>query len=204
MSKTETIDLAPGQAVYWRQWLPPRQADELLAQLVREVAWQSASIMLFGQRHTLPRLQAWYGDPQAIYRYSGLRLVPHRWLPCLSDLAQQVARQTASPFNAVLANLYRDGADSNGWHSDDEPELGDDPVIASVSLGAERRFRLRNCHNRAQTVSIDLQHGSLLWMGQGVQRHWQHQLAKTRKKVGIRVNLTFRQVGRTAAHPHNA
>lgn len=180
---------------YDPDFLPPAEADVLLAQLTAEVAWEQRSIRLFGQQVPQPRLTAWYGDAAARYTYSNLTWEPRPWTAALQALRQQVEAATGTRFNSVLLNLYRTGQDSMGWHADDEPELGPAPVIASLSLGATRRFRLRP---RAGLVhppfSLDLPSGSLLLMRGATQQHWQHALPKTARPVGPRLNLTFRWV----------
>ncbi|MBD2723450.1 alpha-ketoglutarate-dependent dioxygenase AlkB family protein [Hymenobacter armeniacus] len=177
-------------------FLPAAEADALLAQLTAEVAWEQRSIRLFGQEFPQPRLTAWYGDPEARYTYSGLAWEPRPWTPALLALRQRVAAACAAPFNSVLLNLYRDGRDSMGWHADDEPELGPKPVIASLSLGATRRFRLRPRPGLVlPSLSLDLGSGSLLLMRGSTQQHWQHALPKTTQPLGPRLNLTFRWVG---------
>ena len=177
-------------------FLPATEAAQLLAQLQAEVPWEQRSIRLFGQQVPQPRLTAWYGDPAARYSYSGLAWEPVPWLPALQALRQRIETASQAQFNSVLLNLYRDGRDSMGWHADDEPELGPAPVIASLSLGATRRFRLRPQASRAHgPVGLDLPSGSLLLMGGATQQHWQHALPKTSRPVGQRLNLTFRWVG---------
>ncbi|UOQ98163.1 alpha-ketoglutarate-dependent dioxygenase AlkB [Hymenobacter sp. 5317J-9] len=176
-------------------FLPTAEADALLARLTAEVAWEQRSIRLFGQEFPQPRLTAWYGDPEARYTYSGLAWEPRPWTPALLALRQRVAAACAAPFNSVLLNLYRDGRDSMGWHADDEPELGPAPVIASLSLGAPRRFRLRPRAGLAHApLSLDLVNGSLLLMRGATQQNWQHTLPKTTRPLGPRLNLTFRWV----------
>ncbi|MDO7850785.1 alpha-ketoglutarate-dependent dioxygenase AlkB family protein [Hymenobacter convexus] len=177
------------------EFLPETEAAALLAQLTAEVAWEQRTIRLFGQEFPQPRLAAWYGDAEARYTYSGLAWEPHPWTAALRALRQRLETATGARFNSVLLNLYRDGRDSMGWHADDEPELGPAPAIASLSLGATRRFRLRP---RAGLVhpplSIDLPAGSLLLMRGATQQHWQHALPKTTRPLGPRLNLTFRWV----------
>ena len=168
----------------------PAEADVLLERLRHGLAWEQAQARIMGRRIALPRLTAWYGA--AGYRYSGVDHPPAPWPDDLLLVKARVEAVTGVTFAAVLANLYRDGRDGVGWHADDEPSLGPDPVIASVSLGAVRRFRLRHRRQRALTVALDLPHGSCLVMGKGVQRHWQHSLPKTRRPVACRINLTFR------------
>ena len=177
-------------------FLPATKATALLTHLTATAAWEQRTIRLFGQEFPQPRLTAWYGDPEARYTYSGLVWEPRPWLPALAELRQRLETATATRYNSVLLNLYRTGRDSMGWHADDEPELGSAPAIASLSLGAVRRFRLRP---RAGLVhapfGLDLPHGSLLLMRGPTQQHWQHALPKTARPVGPRLNLTFRWVG---------
>jgi alkylated DNA repair dioxygenase AlkB len=175
------------------------EADRLLEDLWRELHWERREIVLFGHRMLQPRLVAWYGDAGAVYRYSGVTLQPRPWPGSLTALRRRVESQSACRFNAVLANGYRDGADSMGWHSDDERELGAQPCIASLSLGAERVFLLRPRQPDATGVRrskrVLLGHGSLLLMRGDSQARYQHCLPKTRRPVGPRINLTFRWVG---------
>jgi alkylated DNA repair dioxygenase AlkB len=176
-------------------FLTAAEAEVLLAQLTAEVAWEQRAIRMFGQELPQPRLTAWHGDPAARYTYSGLAWEPQPWTPALLDLRQRIAAATATPFNSVLLNYYRDGRDSMGWHSDDELELGAAPAIASLSLGATRRFRLRPRGGLGHApLSLDLPSGSLLLMRGPTQQHWQHALPKTARPVGPRLNLTFRWV----------
>ena len=176
-------------------FLPGAEADALLAGLTAEVAWEQRAIRMFGQQLPQPRLTAWYGDPAARYTYSGLTWEPRPWTPALHALRQRLEAATRTRFNSVLLNRYRDGRDSMGWHSDDEPELGPAPAIASLSLGATRRFRLRPRAGLAHApFGLDLPHGSLLLMRGPTQHHWQHALPKTARPVGERLNLTFRWV----------
>ncbi|HEY1136044.1 MAG TPA: alpha-ketoglutarate-dependent dioxygenase AlkB [Xanthomonadaceae bacterium] len=174
-------------------WLPVDEADALFARLRREIAWECHRIRIFGREVDSPRLSCWIGDPDAVYVYSRTRFVPHPWPASLLPLRERLADELGVAFNSVLANLYRDGRDRMGWHSDDEPELGPRPVIASLSLGAVRRFSLKP---RAGGVSraLDLPHGSLLVMAGDTQVAWRHALAGTAKSVGPRINLTFRRI----------
>lgn len=185
-------------ALYEPAWLGPGPAAALFAALRASVAWRQDRIRLFGRSHELPRLQAWYGDRGTDYVYSGIAMEPLPWLAPLAELRERLAATLAQAederFNSVLCNLYRDGRDSNGWHSDDERVLGPEPVVASVSLGATRRFRMRPKGGQAEAITLDLPSGSLLVMGAGAQAHWQHTLAKTARDVGERINLTYRRV----------
>ena len=179
-------------------FLPESEASTLRAQLTAEVAWEQRAIRMFGRELPQPRLTAWHGDPAARYTYSGLTWEPRPWTPALLDLRQRIRAATGARFNSVLLNYYRDGRDSMGWHADDEPELGPSPVIASLSLGATRRFRLRPIGPKAgalaQPLGLDLPNGSLLLMRGPTQHCWQHALPKTARPTGPRLNLTFRWV----------
>lgn len=179
----------------WPQWLAPEDADAWLASLMDEIAFEQHRLRLFGRSVDAPRLSCWIGDPHAVYRYSGTRFTPRPWSPALSRLRKQVEDACDTSFDSVLANLYRDGSDAMGWHSDDEPELGEAPVIASVSLGATRRFRLRARDESRTTLDLELAHGSLLRMAGATQRHYQHALPRSLRVHAPRLNLTFRRIG---------
>lgn len=182
---------ADGSARYRAGFLTPTASDETLRALVAEVPWESRSITLFGRQVPQPRLACWFGDES--YSYSGITLDPRPWSPLLADLKGAVEGATGQVFNSVLVNLYRDGNDSMGWHADDEPELGPEPVIASVSLGRTRRFRLRHGETR-RIVEVDLESGSLLVMSGLSQARWMHEVPKSKRIVEPRINLTFRRV----------
>jgi alkylated DNA repair dioxygenase AlkB len=158
------------------------------------IDWRQEDILIFGERRRVPRLVAWHGDPGATYVYSGTVHEPVPWTADLQRIRTRAEALTGQRYNGVLLNLYRDGRDGMGWHADDEPELGPNPVIASVSLGATRRFCLR--HRRRKDLKLDLllPHGSLLCMSGATQHHWVHALPKTRRPVGERINLTLRLV----------
>lgn len=195
MAAREEIALGADAYLYhWPEWLAPERADRLFRDLYDNIPWRQETVVLFGRRHAVPRLQAWCGDPGAGYSYSGLHLAPQPWLPALQAVRLALSRLLSVDFNGVLVNLYRNGRDSMGWHSDNEPELGCRPVIASVSLGARRRFRLRHIHDRQRTHALELEHGSLLVMGAGVQESWQHQLPRSAVVQEPRINMTFRYV----------
>jgi alkylated DNA repair dioxygenase AlkB len=178
------VTFAPG-------WLGRDEADALLAAVIDEIPWEVHRLRMFGRWVDAPRLNAWIGDAGASYRYSGNTFEPRPWTPALAELRDRVQLACGASFNSVLANLYRDGSDRMGWHSDDEPELGPEPVIASVSLGAERAFRFR-AKAGGDVLSIELTHGSLLCMGAGAQRLYKHELPARKRVAAPRVNLTFR------------
>jgi alkylated DNA repair dioxygenase AlkB len=174
-------------------------ADSAFAELMTATPWRQDSIRIMGREMAQPRLTAWYGEPGTVYRYSGLTLSPLPFTALLGRLKAAAEAAAGIVFNSALLNFYRDGADSVSWHSDNEPELGPDPVIASLSLGAMRRFDLRHRTERDRRVAFELQHGSILVMGPGCQTAWQHRIAKTKAPVGPRINLTFRWIDRPAA-----
>jgi alkylated DNA repair dioxygenase AlkB len=176
---------------YFPNWLSYQEADHLLTTSVEEVPWRQDFIHMMGKKIPIPRLQNWYCETGASYTYSRINLLALEFPSWMEDLRRRVELSTGETFNAILVNYYRDGKDSNDWHSDDEKELGAYPVIASVSIGAERVFHLRHKVTK-QKIKINLPHGSLLLMGAGVQEYWQHKLSKTSLQVGPRINLTLR------------
>ena len=191
----QNLPLPKAELLFAPEFLPAAEATALLAHLTAAAAWEQRTIRLFGQQFPQPRLTAWYGDAEARYTYSGLTWEPRPWLPALHKLRQRLEAATATRYNSVLLNLYRDGRDSMGWHADDEPELGPAPAIASLSLGATRRFRLRPRAGLAHPpLGLPLPGGSLLLMRGPTQQHWQHALPKTARPSGPRLNLTFRWV----------
>ena len=175
-------------------WLPSASADALLSTLLAAVPWQVHRIRLFGREVDSPRLSCWIGDPDAAYTYSGTRFEPQPWPAALLPIRDRLVRETGVDFNSVLANLYRDGRDSMGWHSDAEAELGPRPVIASLSLGSVRRFVLKSRSDPALKLDIALPHGSLLLMRGDTQRNYRHALPRTARPSTARVNLTFRRI----------
>jgi len=188
------FDLPDADVRLWPQALTPGDADQQFSALRSRIDWRQEDILIFGERRRVPRLVAWHGDPGTTYAYSGTVHDPVPWTADLQRIRARVEALTAQRYNGVLLNLYRDGRDGMGWHADDEPELGRNPVIASVSLGATRRFCLR--HRRRKDLKLDLRlpHGSLLCMSGATQHHWVHALPKTRSPVGERINLTLRLV----------
>jgi len=178
------------------RWLCPQEADEFFARLTSTLAFRQESVVLFGRSMPQPRLSLWMGDPEAVYRYSGRTFVPVPWDATVADLRHRTERAAEHAFNSVLLNLYRDGRDSMGYHADDEPELGPEPVIASVSLGATRRFVLRPRKRRGSTPALELalSHGSLLVMRGSTQRAWVHGVPKEPAITAPRLNLTFRWI----------
>ncbi|MGA0805554.1 MAG: alpha-ketoglutarate-dependent dioxygenase AlkB family protein [Pseudohongiellaceae bacterium] len=190
------IGLPDAQLDWYPNWCEAARGDLWQQRLMAETPWRQDHIRMYGRKLPVPRLQAWYGEPQARYRYSGILLAPLPFTPLLLEIRTELEQYSGHCFNAVLLNLYRDGKDSMSWHSDDERELGADPVIASVSLGSTRRFELRHRHRRELgKLALQLTHGSLLLMGKGVQPNWLHQIPKQPGVTAPRLNLTFRFIG---------
>lgn len=177
---------------YWPHWLDLDAASALVKTLAGSAPWEQRVMRLGGRAVPQPRLTAWYGE--RAYTYSGVTHEPAPWLPELADLRARLWTLTGHRFNSVLLNLYRCGADSVGMHADNERGLGPDPVIASVSLGATRTFKMQHATDRREKFSLALAHGSLLVMGRGVQAQWRHGIPKTTASVGMRINLTFREM----------
>jgi alkylated DNA repair dioxygenase AlkB len=185
----------PDAQVHWhRHWLAAADADALQRTLREDVPWEVHRIRMFGRQVDSPRLSCWMGESGARYRYSGTDFVPVPWHAALSTLRNRLAAFCGTPFNSVLLNRYRDGEDGMGWHSDSEPELGPEPLIASLSLGADRRFLLRQRKDHARKAEVVLGHGDLLVMAGTTQIHYQHALPKSARVHGERINLTFRLI----------
>jgi len=183
---------------YTPGFVPEVQAAELMQRLIAQVSWEQPRIKMFGRDVLSPRLHGWYGDAGATYRWSGRRWEPLPWMPVLQDLRDRVAAFTNRSFNSCLVNRYRNGQDSMGLHADDEPELGSQPVIASLSLGAVRdfEFRARGATGDGQSdrCAIALESGSLLVMAGDTQTNWKHHLPKRMRVAEERLNLTFRNI----------
>jgi alkylated DNA repair dioxygenase AlkB len=188
------LDLPDADVRLWSQAFAPAEADELLAVLRTNISWQQEDILMFGTPRRVPRLVAWHGDPGTAYTYSGTTHEPLPWTAALQRIRDRVQDLTRHSFNSVLLNRYRDGRDGMGWHADDERELGRDPAIASVSLGATRRFKLRHRRRRDAVATIDLTHGDLLLMAGATQHAYVHAVPKTTRPVAERINLTLRLV----------
>ncbi len=173
----------------------PLAADQVLNKLITETPWRTESIVLWGKKYLQPRLIAWFADTGIHYTYSKIRLDPLPWTDLLNGIRQEVERAAKTPFNSVLVNYYRNQHDSMGLHSDDEPELGPNPVIASLSVGDPRIFILKHrVRKDLKTIRITLNSESLLVMQGNTQENWRHGIPKERHPCGARVNLTFRQI----------
>lgn len=187
------IDIVDAELYYVPNWLSQHDCvSNWYQQLADELAWQQDEIKVFGKLHRIPRLQAWYGDAEASYRYSGQSMQPRPWSSSLSRLRHALAHDQLV-FNSVLANWYRDGHDKMGWHSDNESELGRNPTIASISVGSSRTFQLKH-RITSKRIDLELEDGSLLIMAGAMQHFWQHALPARKRISQGRINLTFRQV----------
>ncbi len=190
----ERLPLQDADIRYYRCFSEPETAERYFQTLLCEVDWEQRMLLVYGKRHPEPRLTAWYGDEGAQYSYSGTTRYPKPWTPLLLEIKQRVEQAAGVRYNSLLLNQYRDGKDSVSWHSDDEAGLGRNPSIASVSFGAVRSFHLRHRQDKHLRHKLDLGHGSLLLMQGPTQHYWHHQVPKTSRAVGRRINLTFRLV----------
>jgi len=193
--ETAIKNLPDAELEYFPDFLTNNEADHLLSFLLKSELWRQDEIKLFGKKVLQPRLTILFGESGNTYKYSGLEMSPEPFPEIIKSLKYKCEEESNGiKFNVCLANLYRDGNDSMGWHADDEKELGSNPVIASISLGAERLFHLK--HKKLQNTKhkIRLQHGSLLIMKGTTQKYWKHQLPKTKKIISPRINLTFRKI----------
>ena len=179
---------------YYPHLFDMEKAHLLYTKLYNEIQWQQDSIKVYGKNYLQPRLTALYGNEGKPYSYSNILMQPHPWNALLTYIKEEVETLCQEKFTTVLLNLYRDGKDSNGWHADNEKELGRSPVIASVSFGAERSFHLQHNSIKEAKQKIILEHGSLLIMKGETQHFWKHQIPKTAKPMEPRINLTFRNI----------
>lgn len=189
----ELVKIQDGEYIYIPHFFDKQKSDFFFRKLLDNIDWKQEEMNMYGKILKFPRLTAWYGDNNKPYSFSGITLNPTIWNDELLEIKEIIEPKSKVVFNSVLLNLYRDGSDSISWHTDAEKELGKNPVIASVNFGAKRRFQLRHKETK-QKIEIELEHGSLLIMQGTLQHYWQHQVPKTKKKVGKRINLTFRTI----------
>jgi alkylated DNA repair dioxygenase AlkB len=186
-----------GWYMFVENFINTNKSHELFDYFQEKLAWESSEILIFGKTYNTPRLEAFYAENGLNYSYSGKKLVTNPFEEKLFELKvkieSEVSKYVSVNFNSVLANLYRDGQDSNGWHADNERELGQNPIIASLSFGSTRRFDLKHIYSN-QKIQFELNSGSLLLMGGEMQHFWKHQIAKTKKVTAPRINLTFRKI----------
>lgn len=188
------LELPDADITYFPNFFDKVEADKIFIDLLENTVWQQDSIKVYGKTHPQPRLTALYGNEGKPYSYSNIKMQPLNWTLLLKKIKFHIESLANTNFTSVLLNYYRDGSDSNGWHSDNEKELGINPVIASVSFGSERNFQLKHNNDKTLKKNIVLEHGSLLLMKGATQHHWKHQIPKTAKPVGPRINLTFRVI----------
>lgn len=159
-----------------------------------QISWQQEKIKMYGKVYNVPRLTAWYSEENKTYTYSGIKVQSIPWIPVLLQIKKKIEAVSNNKFNSVLLNYYRSGQDGVSWHSDDEWELGDNPVIGSVSFGVTRDFQMKHKFLKDEKFKIALQHGSYLLMQGRTQHHWLHQIPKSNKRMGARINLTYRVI----------
>jgi alkylated DNA repair dioxygenase AlkB len=184
----ELMDYRPG-------FFSKEESAAFMQKFKGNIAWKQETIQMYGKMLNTPRLTAWYGDNNKSYAFSGKKYDPNPWTPELILIKQRVEQAAGMAFNSVLLNYYRNGNDSVAWHADDEPELGTNPVIASVSFGQIRRFDVRHKKNHKLKYSVELENGSLLLMKGDLQHNWEHQVPKSTRPLKERINLTFRVIG---------
>ena len=188
------LNLPDAEIIYYPSFFDKEIADTLYNELLHNIPWQQDLIKVYGKEHNQPRLTALFGNDGKPYSYSNITMQPHAWNLTLQKIKYQVETIAETNFTSVLLNYYRDGKDSNGWHADNEKELGKNPVIASISLGTERVFQLKHNTDSSLKQNILLEHGSLLLMKGSTQHCWKHQIPKTNKPIAGRINLTFRVI----------
>ena len=193
-SEPIVLNLPDAEIIYYPHFLDRNEADAIFIELKNDIPWQQDDICVYGKIHPQPRLTALFGNEGKPYSYSNLKMQPYPWTTLLLKLKSHVESVSDTNFTTVLLNRYRDGKDSNGWHADNEKELGTNPIIASVSFGAERVFQLKHHSIPGLKQNILLEHGSLLLMKGTTQHFWKHQIPKTSKTITERINLTFRVI----------
>ena len=193
-SEPLNLELPDSEIIYFSNFYDKIEADSIFKELMENTFWQQDKITVYGKTHLQPRLTALYGNEGKPYSYSNIKMQPHNWTVLLQKIKFYIEELANVNFTSVLLNQYRNGNDSNGWHADNEKELGLNPVIASLSFGAERTFQLKHNTDKSQKKNIVLEHGSLLLMKGTTQHFWKHQIPKTAKPLGSRINLTFREI----------
>jgi alkylated DNA repair dioxygenase AlkB len=189
----QRVDMPEADVILFKSFFDSARSDACFVELDESAAWKQEKIKLYGRLIDLPRLTAWYGDEGRSYTYSGITVSPQPWTPVLLKIKKEVEAVSGVEFNSVLLNRYRDERDSVAWHSDDEPELGSNPVIGSVTFGEARQFQFKH-KTRGLRHNVVLPHGSYLLMRGATQHHWLHQIPKQSARRGPRINLTFRVI----------
>ena len=188
------LPLIDAEVIYYPSFISSTKAHSLFKTFQEETQWSQDPITLFGKTYPQPRLTALYGNNGRSYSYSGIKMYPLPFNKSHQNLISMLRKIEPTEFTTLLLNLYRNGQDSNGWHSDDEKELGRNPVIASLSFGANRIFHFKHKELKKERYKLTLKHGSLILMKGTTQHHWQHQLPKTKRIQEPRINLTFRRI----------
>lgn len=196
--RKETIPIPDAEVSFYRNFFDDEESDKFFKILFNEIKWRQEKVKMYGKEINLPRETAWYGDKDKSYTFSGIYLKPEPWTSTLVQIKEKIEKIAKVQFNSVLLNLYRDGKDGISWHTDAEPELGQNPTIGSVSFGGTRRFVLKHKQNKNLKSEIELTNGSFLLMAGKTQHFWQHQIPKTKKPVNPRINLTFRNINHSS------
>ena len=196
-NKVEEIPIKDGELRLYPNLFSHEESEVFFTQLKENVKWKQEEIKIHGKIIPIPRLTAWFGDAGKTYMYSGITVEPESWTPTLLEIKSKIEEVSNVTFNSVLLNYYRNERDSVSWHSDDEPELGKNPIIGSVSFGDVRTFQLKHKTDKTLKINKDLPDGSYLKMAGSTQHHWLHQIPKRTRKIGPRINLTFRIIRRT-------
>jgi alkylated DNA repair dioxygenase AlkB len=192
-SLPKTLPMSDGEVIIYHYFFDKETSDSFFQELLAGIDWRQDKIRYYGKEIDLPRLTAWYGDMGKSYKYSGIPMNPETWTPTLLLIKKRIEEEAKVNFNSVLLNLYRNERDGVSWHSDNEPELGENPVVASVSFGQARTLQFQHkVRKDVPRVSVNLTHGSLLLMKGSTQKFWQHQIPKTARALDPRINLTFR------------
>jgi alkylated DNA repair dioxygenase AlkB len=194
LTQCKKIVFVDGEVIFYPNFFDFQESNKFFQELETHINWRQDYIKFFGKNMPIPRLTAWYGDEGKSYIYSGIKNYPNAWNYTLKEIKNKIETVIKIKFNSVLLNFYRNGQDSMAWHSDDEPELGKNPIIASVSFGGTRKFCFKHKTDSTRKIDLHLPHGSLLLMGGETQHYWLHQVPKTKKVVKPRINLTFRVI----------
>ena len=194
LSGPSRLPLPDSDIWYYPSFLSKEKADHYFEHLKNQTPWQQDDIKVYGKVYPQPRLTALYSTDAQPYSYSSIEMQPHKFTDELRKIKSKIEKKGNTVFTTCLLNLYRDGKDSNGWHADDEKSLGLNPVITSVTLGQPRYFHFKHRKDNRLTYKLLLGHGSLLVMQGATQHHWLHQIPKTAKPIGERINLTFRVI----------
>ncbi|GAB1857094.1 alpha-ketoglutarate-dependent dioxygenase AlkB [Flavobacteriaceae bacterium MHTCC 0001] len=200
----QQLDLKDADVIYYPNFFSENEADTYYKKLLTTIEWQQDTIKVFGKTYDQPRLTAFYGNNNKPYSYSNITMYPKMFKGDILQIKHIIEEALKIEFTSCLANLYRDGKDSNGWHADNEKALGKHPTIASITFGEERPFHLKHKNDTSLKEKITLKHGSLLVMQGATQDNWLHQIPKTTKKIAPRINLTFRIIPQKNRVPSNS